>query len=236
MTAGNARPGQQHRHGPRPVIASGIFVDLWRPAKFTQHHNERVVEQAALIEILDQRGQALIEPLDVIAPIGFEDFRVMIPAAVLDRDETHAHGNQSAREQQALPKIISPVSVPNRIGLAMNVERLLRFLRADQLQPLREEFIEGYCRILGQLVRVAHHPVKRLAHFEPTLRAGFINLRRQRHVADTERLAVRAAINHERRVLPTEKARSARASHLRHGDVSWQTIANPALVGNHRAE
>src|SRR5204862_4227665 len=40
----------------------------------------------------------------------------------------------------------------------------------------------------------------------------------------------------ERGMLSAEKARSAGASHIWHGDVGWQTVANPALVGNHRAE
>ncbi len=43
------------------MIAAGAFVDLRRAAKVSQHHDERLVEASALLQIFHQRRGGLVE-------------------------------------------------------------------------------------------------------------------------------------------------------------------------------
>ena len=137
-------PASQHRERLRMMVAAqlaariGIALDHRRAAEFAAPDHERVVEQAALLEVLDERGAGLVGLASLVFD-AFDDFAVMIPAFVEKLHEAHAAFDQPAGEQAVHGK-----------------RRLARF-RAIHLQRLR--------RFLGnvhQLRRAGLHPIRHL--------------------------------------------------------------------------
>ena len=53
----DAAAGQGDRPGPRPVIAAIIAIDLRRPAELRHDDDERTGQQAALVQVVEQRGE-----------------------------------------------------------------------------------------------------------------------------------------------------------------------------------
>ena len=62
------------------VIAFGLWslAVVGRAAEFAAPHDERAVEQAALLEVADQRGNRLVDLLDEVA-VGALDVVVAVP-------------------------------------------------------------------------------------------------------------------------------------------------------------
>src|SRR5690606_8639313 len=56
--------GENHREGSRLVATAATAIELRRAAEFGGHHDARFIEQLFLLEILDERGQNLVEVLD----------------------------------------------------------------------------------------------------------------------------------------------------------------------------
>ena len=53
--------GNQHRHDIRPVMSAGLVVDDWGAPELAHHEDQRLVEQAALLQIIDQRVKRSID-------------------------------------------------------------------------------------------------------------------------------------------------------------------------------
>ena len=101
------------------MVAAGILVNLRCPAKLPHADQERLVEEAALLQIVHQRGKAeiklgelLVEPL--------EDLRVMIPAAVIDGGEAHPRLNEPPGEEATLAERVPAVAVADCIRLVLD--------------------------------------------------------------------------------------------------------------------
>ena len=101
------------------MIAAGILVHFGCAAEFAEANHHRVFEQAAVAEIREQRGNSLVELLNLFAFVGLENLGVMIPAAVVDRDETYTDFNETAREEEALSEI-ARVTTENILRFAAN--------------------------------------------------------------------------------------------------------------------
>src|SRR5262245_1874608 len=100
----NPAAGEPHSERLRMMIATqfaasvGIALDHWRPSEFTTPNDESVLQQAALVEILDQGGAG---------PIGLAglflhavmNFTVMVPAFMEELHKAHAPLDQPAGEQ-----------------------------------------------------------------------------------------------------------------------------------------
>ena len=104
VSARNTRPGHQHRHRAWPMIAARILVHLGVRPNSPERQDQGVIEQPAFVEVADQPGDALVELLHEVAAERLEDLGVMVPAAVVDRDETDAHFHQTPGEQHALAR------------------------------------------------------------------------------------------------------------------------------------
>src|SRR6184192_4194050 len=61
LAAPQTAPGYQSTANVGPVVAAGVSVDLRRAAEFPPSDHGNVLQQAALVQILKQRGQAEIE-------------------------------------------------------------------------------------------------------------------------------------------------------------------------------
>ncbi len=68
------------------------------PAEFAAPDDQRVVEQAALLEVRDEGGRRLIGVAALAGDLGGQ-VRVLVPAAVEELDEPHAALGQPAGQQ-----------------------------------------------------------------------------------------------------------------------------------------
>src|SRR5208283_709669 len=81
--------GEQQRGCLAPVIAADVLVDLGCAAEFAKNHDQCVFQKTAAMHVLDQGGAAAIE-VGQLGVQAFPDFRMMVPAAEVDRDEADA--------------------------------------------------------------------------------------------------------------------------------------------------
>lgn len=95
---------QPHRERLRVVVASQLAAEVrvrlnhWRAPEFPAPDDKRVFQQAALFEILDKRGAALVGFLRlVLYAVGH--FAMMIPAFMEKLHKTHAPFDEPARKE-----------------------------------------------------------------------------------------------------------------------------------------
>ena len=121
----HAGPGDKHRHRVRPVVAPDPVVDLGRAPELAKQQHQRAVELAAVVKVVDQRRHAGVDPLDFFPERLLENVAVMIPAAVVNRDERHADPGQAASQQQALAEVVPAVAIANLSRFPLHIERSL---------------------------------------------------------------------------------------------------------------
>src|SRR6185436_3739288 len=95
--------GEPVREAPRMMIAAVVVLGeralaVDRATEFTRPHHERVVEQPATAKILDERGLRLIDELRLRADL-VREVAVLVPAAHVELDESHAALGEPAREE-----------------------------------------------------------------------------------------------------------------------------------------
>ena len=71
-----------------------------------EREDERIRERAAPVEVRDQRGDAFVEVHALVALERLENFRVMVPAAGINRHPRHAGLDEPSREQAALAEVV----------------------------------------------------------------------------------------------------------------------------------
>ena len=86
--------GEEHRIAVGPVVAAGPGIDLRRPPELPHRHDERRFEEAALVEIGDQRGERPIGDREEMMLVLARALGVSIPvlpllAVVVDIHERH---------------------------------------------------------------------------------------------------------------------------------------------------
>ena len=119
-----------------------------------------------------------------------EDVGVVVPAAVVERDERHAGLDQPPGEQGPLAEAVAAVGVADLVGLAVDVERLLGRVRRDQVVALAIVLVEAADRVGRGLVGDALEAIDQLAADRVRrVKAIVGQALRQGHVADAEVLA-----------------------------------------------
>ena len=93
----DAAAGQPDRKAVDVVVAA-VALGHRRAAEFAAPDHQRVVEHAALLEVLDQRGRGLVDLLGHAGDLVF-DAAVMVPVAVIKLDEAHAALGQPPGQQ-----------------------------------------------------------------------------------------------------------------------------------------
>src|SRR6516225_11439142 len=93
LPCGHAAARHQGTVDRGPVIAAGIAVDARRAAKFAPDDDADVPFQAALMQVLDERRDALIKYGKIAAQVP-EVAAVRVPEAVGDTDAADARFNQ----------------------------------------------------------------------------------------------------------------------------------------------
>ena len=216
------------------MIASVVFVDLGRAAKLGRHHYQRALQQAAVVEIADQRGVRLVQRRSLLGKAVF-DVVVVIPTAVSQRDKPHAGLHQSPRQQHPLARLVASVLVAHLGRFLVQRKRLARLLRAHEL--------------VGSLIKLIHR-VERVGAFQfaevviDDLEDAFASLeafRRtalgQREVAHGEIATGRVATQPERPEGAAEiAAPGVLVGHVGNADVRRQIFARSELVRHHTAD
>src|SRR5207247_5135215 len=98
----HAAARQPHGETIRMMIAA-IVTALYhrRAAKFAAPDDERVIQQAALLQVANERGAGPVGVLAVLLEIG-DEISVLIPGFVKDFNETHALFDEPPREQAGI--------------------------------------------------------------------------------------------------------------------------------------
>ena len=99
----DAAAAQPDREAARMVVAAVIVrgqcaLAIDGPAEFAAPDDQRVVEQAALLEVRDEGGRRLIGIAALAGDLRGQ-VRMLVPAAVEELDEAHAPFGQPARQQ-----------------------------------------------------------------------------------------------------------------------------------------
>ena len=102
-----------------PVVAAGILVDLRRTAEFTPRHDGDVLVEPALVQILDEGRQALVELRQMGVLHAIERVAVKVPAAEVQRHDTAARLDEAARHQEVLE--VARRAIPESIRVALAV-------------------------------------------------------------------------------------------------------------------
>ena len=126
VAARDAGAGGEDGHRVGPVVAAAVLVDLGRAPELAEAEDEGRVEQAAPVQVEDQRRQSLVEVRAFVALKGLEDVRVVVPPAAVAGDERDAGLDEPPRQQQALAEVVAAVEVARAVGFLRYVERLLR--------------------------------------------------------------------------------------------------------------
>ena len=95
-------PASQTREAARMMVAAVILrreiaLAVDGAAEFAAPDDQRVVEHAALLQVLDQRGRGLVGVAALRRQLARDAF-VMVPAHVIELDEAHAALGQAAGE------------------------------------------------------------------------------------------------------------------------------------------
>ena len=91
--------GEPHRERARVMVAAEKFGTVaglvhWRAVKFAAPHDQRLIQQAATLQVLDERRYCAIRFVahegELVDDVGIAGVAVSIPAAVEEFDAAHA--------------------------------------------------------------------------------------------------------------------------------------------------
>src|SRR5947209_7798469 len=81
LPAAHAATRHERAANPRPMIAAAVGVDPWRAAKFAPDDDSHVLQQVALVAVLDQRRQADVQKRQRFASLR-EEVAVPVPVVI----------------------------------------------------------------------------------------------------------------------------------------------------------
>ena len=146
------------RADPRPVVPAAVLVDLWRSSELAPGDDRDVIEHASLVEVVHQRGQALVDDRGHL-PHSREVLGVRVEVA--DRQADHADsGFDQPAGQQKLQRTLGTLAGHESFDL---VRRSL--VPCDHLGRLVAEIqrfgeaagSENADGLLGEAVHRFHH-------------------------------------------------------------------------------
>ncbi len=145
--AGLRAARDDERIATRPVI-SPRFIDAIarelpeprRSSEFTHADDERAIQQAALVQIFQKRGEALVKRRQklFLEPAVVVEVRVPVWTRVIDSatpingDEPHAGFDESSCQEETLCVFMSAVAISNPVRLRANIKSPARCFRGQQ--------------------------------------------------------------------------------------------------------
>ena len=122
------------------MFAAGVpLSDLWLPAEFAHPGDDRVVQQAALFEINEQRGERLIGRRNQVVLQTAKVVAVRVPEVAtivmpVDGHDRYAVLHQPARQKYALTVQVPTVRISNRRRFTVQVKCGSHGRRREQLE------------------------------------------------------------------------------------------------------
>ena len=112
---------------PAIILAGQAALRIDRPAELSAPDDQRIIEHAALLEVLNQGGRAAVGVVALV-PEGGGQVAVLVPAAMQDLDDAHASFDQPARQQGAVGEGARlahrrAVHIQNALRFAGNVDQ-----------------------------------------------------------------------------------------------------------------
>ena len=124
-------PGKERAAHLRPVVASGVLVDLGSASKFPPGHHGHILLHAALMQVLDQRAVGLIEEREMGQQLAVI-IAVEVPASEVEGDAAGTRFHQSACDQEMFAVPGRAISIILRIPFAIALPDLRRLLAEVQ--------------------------------------------------------------------------------------------------------
>src|SRR5437667_1060388 len=150
VAALDARAGHDRRVAVRPVIAAigavliagSAHALLRTAAEFADGQHQSVIEQSALVHVFDEGRQALIEHRAGLGLHAFGEIGMVVPGMVVrvgdlgpdDFDDAGAGLDQTPREEAALAKSVSSVTVANFVWFLREIKSGARAAGNNQVQ------------------------------------------------------------------------------------------------------
>jgi hypothetical protein len=234
MSPFDAASGQDDREDLGIMIAPGGAVDLGRAAEFRGHHHQSGIEQAALIEIADERRQRLIE-LGHLAGHGVLDIVVMIPASVGERNEADTSFHEAPGQKHPLAGRSGTVVVADFLRLVAQRERGAGLVGREHGVGA---MIEGVHPVEGiGFLQCAEVRVDRRPHFPPGGKPVFVHAVGKVQVAHLEIVVGRIVAQAEGAIGGAEIARAGKRIGLAgNADIRRQIVPRTQFMGNDAAE
>ena len=116
----HAAAGQEGARRLGPVVSARGLVDAWGAAEFAPGDDADILVQAAGVQIFDQRGDSLIELVELRRELG-EVAAVPVPAAEREGDATGTGFDQTPRQEELVHPVGAGVFAEGRGGTAAAV-------------------------------------------------------------------------------------------------------------------
>ena len=110
------------------MIAPQIAVDRWGSPKLGHDHHQRAVQEAALGQVVKERGERAIKLAELL-DVEIEILVVRIVIGMRDLDERHARFEKSASKKAMPAEIVSAVALADGLRLARDVKELPTLIR-----------------------------------------------------------------------------------------------------------
>ncbi len=140
--------GQHQRIAEVPVVAAGtVAVNFWRAAEIADDHDECSLQQAACVEVVEERRECRIELWEQFPLKFLEVIAVRVPGCIGVGRPRHTRDaraglDQAAREQDALAVYVAAVGIAEFGWLAVNADGLAHRGSCEQVVRLGTNAVE----------------------------------------------------------------------------------------------
>ena len=238
----HAAAGQQRARDARPMVAAAVLVDFRRATELAPHADGDVFVQAAIVQIPDERRDALVEHRHVASGVAKV---VPVPIPKTERHSNHPHAglDQAAGDEELLEDARRGIAADAGVTLAVHLDRapgfagvVKRLGQAARGQDAERLLVEGVHPLhQSGSIDVAAKLVETLQQPHPVLQPVETDAL-ERHV----RLAV--ALGPERLVRHTTKTglggivRAMLHPRLESDERRQRRVPRPLQLGDHRAK
>src|SRR5579884_1033854 len=140
--------GQHDGHRAGPVVAAGAGVDARCAAELAGAVDDGALQQAVVVEVMDQSRQRLVKLRQVLRTQDAEVLSVCIPSKPApDRDEADAGFYQAPGRETALTEFRRAVALAHCAPFASEVQGIPRLVGTQNIQGLMVECIQGFGKL-----------------------------------------------------------------------------------------
>ena len=159
----------------------------------------------------------------------------MVPSAVVNRHEWNTGLDESARQQQSLPKGIASIAIASFFRFFTDIERRLSRRRSHQIHALAIVIVESQRRVTSGSVAESRKCIDPLSKNRTVLEFVIRQALGKCNIANAEIGTVGIIRDNKWSVLRPQKIRATRPRHGRHREIGWQTVGLPEFMSSDRS-